>query len=70
MPLLFLGIAAIGWAVFSLVPGKGRYIGCPSGGLDRVKDPFGFWAPTLILLCIGICLLLIFFAVIPLPSRS
>jgi len=70
LPFLLLGIAAIGWAGFSLVTGKGHYKGCPAGGFDRVNDPFGFWAPTLILLVIGICMLLIFFGVIPLPQRA
>lgn len=70
MPFLLLGLAAIGWAGFSLVTGKGHYKGCPPGGFDRVRDPFGFWAPTLIILVLGIGMILIFFGVIPLPQRS
>jgi hypothetical protein len=66
---LLLGIVAIGWAGFSLISGKGYYKGCPPGGYDRAANPFSFWIPTMILLGIGVCMILIFAGVIPLPSR-
>ena len=67
MLFLLLGLAATGWAGFSLVTGKGYYKGCPPGGYDRAANPFNFWAPTLIILAIGICMILIFLGVIHLP---
>jgi hypothetical protein len=70
VPFLLLGLAALVWAGFSLVTGKGYYKGCPPGGFDRAEDPINFWAPTIIILAIGICMILSFFGVIPLPSRS
>lgn len=70
MPFLLIGIAAIAWAGFSLITGKGHYKGCPPGGFDRAEHPFQFWAPTLIILAAGIFMLLIFLGWIPLPSRS
>jgi hypothetical protein len=70
VPFLLLGLAAVVWAGFSLITGKGHYKGCPSGGFDRTEDPINFWAPTIIILAIGICMILIFLGVIPLPSRS
>jgi hypothetical protein len=70
VPFLRLGLAAMGWAGFSLATGKGHYKGCPPGGFDRVKDPFSFWLPTLIILGVGIFMTLIFLGMIPLPSRS
>ena len=70
MPVLLIGLAAIIWSGHSLVTGKGYYKGCPPGGFDRVNDPFSFWAPTLIILVLGVCMILIFFGVIPLPARS
>ena len=63
MLFLLIGLAAIIWAGYSLVTGKGYYKGCPPGGFDRVNDPFSFWAPTLIILVLGICMILIFFGV-------
>ena len=70
MLFLLLGLAAIIWAGFSLVTGKGYYKGCPPGGFGRVENPFSFWIPTLIILVLGVCMILIFFGVIPLPARS
>ena len=69
VPFLLLGIVAIGWAGFSLISGRGYYKGCPPGGYDRGEHPFYFWVPTMILLGIGVCMILIFLGVIPLPSR-
>jgi hypothetical protein len=70
VPFLLLGLVAVVWAAFSLITGKGYYKGCPPGGFDRNKDHFNFWAPTLIILGLGVFLILIFLGVIPLPSRS
>jgi hypothetical protein len=70
VPFLLLGLAAVVWAGFSLITGKGHYEGCPPGGLGRAEDPMNLWAPTIIILAIGICMILIFLGVIPLPSRS
>jgi hypothetical protein len=70
MPFLLLGLVAVGWAGFSLITGKGHYKGCPPGGFDRAENPINFWAPTLLILGIGVCMILIFLGVIPLPSRS
>ncbi len=70
MPFLLIGLAAIGWAGYSLMTGKGYYKGCPPGGFDRVEDPFSFWAPTLIILGLGVFLILIFLGVIVLPVRT
>jgi hypothetical protein len=70
MAFLLLGIAALAWAGLSLITGKGNYKGCPPGGFDRTTDPFNYWAPTIIILILGICLILIFLGVVPLPLRS
>jgi hypothetical protein len=70
VPFLLLGVAAVVWTGLSLITGKGHYKCCPPGGFDRTEDPINFWAPTIIILAIGICMILIFFGVIPLPSRS
>jgi hypothetical protein len=70
VPFLLLGLLAITWAGFSLTTGKGYYKGCPPGGFDRADDPFKFWAPTIIILGIGICMILIFLEVISPPPRS
>ena len=70
MLFLLIGLAAIIWSGYSLVTGKGYYKGCPPGGFDRVENPFSFWIPTLIILVLGVCMILIFFGVIPLPARS
>jgi hypothetical protein len=67
---LLLGLAAVAWAGHSLITGKGYYKGCPPGGYGRSSDPFSYWAPTIILLVVGISLILIFLGVIPLPARS
>ncbi len=67
---LLLGLAATGWAGYSLFTGKGYYKGCPPGGYDRTTDPFSFWAPTIIILAIGIFTVLISLGVISLPHRS
>ena len=69
MLFLLLGIVAVGWAGFSLISGKGYYKGCPPGGYDRAANPFSFWIPTMIILGIGVCMILIFMGVIRLPSR-
>ncbi len=66
---LLLGLAAIGWSGYSLVTGKGYYKGCPPGGYDRAEDPFSFWAPTLIILGLGVFLILVSFDLIPLHPR-
>lgn len=68
--ILLLGLGAMAWAGYSLVTGKGNYKGCPPGGYDRDEDPFNYWAPTIVLLCIGIFAVLVFFGVIPLPARG
>ncbi len=67
---LLLGLAAIGWAGYSLLTGKGYYKGCPPGGYDRTTDPFSFWAPTIVILAIGIFTVLISMGAISLPHRS
>lgn len=70
MVFLLIGLVTLGWAGYSLFTGKGYYKGCPAGGFDRAEDPLNFWLPTLIILGIGVCMILIFLGVIPLPSRS
>ena len=70
MPFFFLGLAAIGWAGYSLITGKGYYKGCPPGGFDRTNDPFSFWAPTIIILGIGVWTLLLSLGMVSFPSRS
>lgn len=70
MIFLLLGLAAVAWAGYSLITGKGYYKGCPPGGFDRTNDPFSFWAPTIIIFVLGVFLILIFLGVIPLPVRS
>ena len=70
MPFLLLGLAAVVWVGFSLITGKGHFQGCPPGGFDRAEDPINFWAPTIIILAIAVCMILIFFGVIPTPSWS
>ena len=70
VPFLLLGLAAVSWAGYSLITGRGYYKGCPPGGFDRTNDPFNFWAPTIIILGIGVCMILIFLGIIPLPLRS
>jgi hypothetical protein len=68
--LIPFGLAAIGWAGYSLVTGKGYYKGCPPCGFDRDENPFSFWAPTIIIFSIGVFVILISLGVIPLPSRQ
>lgn len=70
MALLLLGLACLAWAGYSLITGKGHYKGCPPGGFDRARDPFSFWAPTLIIFALGVFVILVFLGVIPLASRS
>ena len=70
MLFLLLGTAAIAWAGYSLITGKGRYKGCPPGGFDRRRDPFSFWAPTIVILGCGVALILIFLGVIHLPPLA
>ena len=41
----------------SLVTGTGDYKGCPPGGYDRAANPFNYWAPTIIILSIGVLLI-------------
>lgn len=67
--MLPLGLAAMGWAGYSLMTGKGYYKGCPPGGFDRYEDPFSFWAPTIIIFGLGIFVILISLGVI-LPPRQ
>jgi len=67
--MLPLGLAAIGWAGYSLMMGKGYYKGCPPGGFDRYDDPFSFWAPTIIIFGLGVFLILISLGVILLPRQ-
>jgi hypothetical protein len=67
---LLLGLAAVAWAGHSLITGKGYYKGCPPGGFDRTSDPFNYWAPTIIILIIGVGAILVFLGVITLPSRT
>jgi len=70
VPFLLIGLLTLGWAVYSLMTGKGYYKGCPPGGFDRTEDPFSFWLPTILILSIGVCMILIFLGVIPLPTTS
>jgi len=67
--MLPIGLAAVGWAGHSLMTGKGYYKGCPPGGFDRTEDPFSFWAPTIVIFCVGVFAILVALGVIPLPSR-
>ncbi len=70
MPFLLVGLAAIAWAGYSLITGKGYYKGCPPGGFDRTNDPFSFWAPTIIIMSIGIWTLLLSLGMVSFPSRA
>jgi hypothetical protein len=70
MLFLLIGLAALAWSGYSLITGKGHYKGCPPGGYDRVRDPFGFWAPTLIIMACGVFMILVFLGVIPVPPRA
>lgn len=69
MLFLVLGLAALAWSGFSLITGRGYYKGCPPGGFDRTQQPLNFWAPTVVLLAIGVFLILVFLRIIPLPQR-
>jgi len=64
-----MGLAAIGWSSYSLVTGKGYYKNCPPGGYDRYEDPFNFWAPTIVILCVGVLAVLVSLGVIPVHPR-
>ncbi len=71
MPLVFLmGIVALGWSGYSLYTGKGYYKNCPPGGYDRERDPFNFWAPTIVIFAMGMLALLISLGVIPVHPRQ
>jgi hypothetical protein len=70
MPFLLFGLVALAWAGFSVIAGRGYYKGCPPGGFNRTADPFQFWAPTIIIFGIGVCMILIFLGVIPLRSTA
>jgi hypothetical protein len=70
VPILLLGLVAMGWAGHSLITGKGYYKGCPPGGFDRRENPFQYWAPTLIILGLGISLILAYLGVIPFPPLA
>jgi hypothetical protein len=68
--VLLMGIAVIGWSGYSVYTGKGHYKGCPPGGYDRDEDPFNFWAPTVMLFCLGVLAILISLGMIPLHPRQ
>jgi cell division protein FtsW (lipid II flippase) len=68
--VLLMGIALICWSGYSVYTGKGHYKGCPPGGYDRYEDPFNFWAPTIVLFCMGMFAILISFGMIPLHPRQ
>ena len=70
MALLLLGLACLARAGYSLITGKGHYKGCPTGGFDRTRDPFSFWAPTLIIFVLGVFVILVLLGVIPFAPRS
>lgn len=63
--LFLIGLAAICWAGYSVITGKGHYKGCPSGGWDRSENPLNFWFPTLILFGMGMLAILVALGVIP-----
>jgi hypothetical protein len=69
MIFLVLGLAALVWAGFSLVTDRGYYKGCPPGGFKREEQPINFWAPTVVLLAIGVFLIFVSLHIIPLPRR-
>ena len=68
--VLLMGIAVICWSGYSVYTGKGHYKGCPPGGYDRDEDPFNFWAPTVMLLCMGVLAIFISLGMIPLHPRQ
>lgn len=68
--LLLMGFGVVAWAGYSLVTGKGHYKGCPPGGYDRNEDPFNYWAPTILLLGIGLFAILVSLGIVPLPERT
>lgn len=71
MPLvLLMGIAVICWSGYSIYTGKGYYKGCPPGGYDRDEQPFNFWAPTVVLFCMGVFAILVSLGMIPLHPRQ
>jgi hypothetical protein len=67
--MLPIGLAAVCWAGYSLLTGKGYYKGCPPGGFDRVEDPFSFWAPTIIIFSVGLFAILVSLGIISFPPR-
>ncbi len=67
---MLIGLGAIGWSSYSLFAGKGYYKGCPPGGYDRERDPFGFWAPTIIIFCVGLFAILVSLKLIPPHPRQ
>ena len=67
--LLLIGLIAIAWSGYSLVTGKGYYKGCPPGGYDRDQQPFSFWAPTIVILAMGLLAILISLGAIPIHPR-
>ena len=69
MAFLLLGLAAVAWAGYSWMTGKGYYKGCPPGGFDRTRDPFNFWAPTIIIFAVGVFAILVSLGLISLPPR-
>ncbi|HTV58164.1 MAG TPA: hypothetical protein VMJ93_04765 [Verrucomicrobiae bacterium] len=69
MIFLLLALVPLSWAGYTLVTGKGYYKGCPPGGYDRSENPFNYWAPTIILLALGVFLLLVSLRAIRLPSH-
>jgi hypothetical protein len=68
--LMLIGLGAIGWSSHALFTGKGYYKGCPPGGYDRELNPFGFWAPTIIIFCLGLFALLVSLGLIPVHPRQ
>lgn len=71
MPIVsLLGIIALCWSGYSFYTGKGYYKGCPPGGYDREEQPFNFWAPTIMLFCIGVFAILVSLGMIPLHPRQ
>lgn len=68
-PFLRIGLVALVWAGEGLLRGKGYCQGGPAGGYPRLEDPFNFWLPTLLLLGIRVCMILILLGVMHLPSR-
>ena len=68
--MLPIGLAAVCWAGYSVLTGKGHYKGCPPGGWDRETNPVNFWIPTLIIFVVGVFAILVSFGLIPLHPRQ